>query len=474
MDDVRFGTDGWRGVIADEFTVERLRRVIQAVMSYVTREKRSPLILIGHDTRFLSDYYARVAAEVAAGAGAKALIDPRPVTTPMLSYAVFSQGAEGGIMITASHNPYDYSGVKFKAGYGGSAVPRITREIESFLGKSPASATPYDKAREEGAVTETDFFPPYRKRMGELINVAAIREAGFTAALDCMHGSIGGHVRMLREGLGLAIKPLRPERDPYFGGVNPDPVEEHLDRLKSTVREGGFDIGIAVDGDADRFSVVDAEGVCVSPHYALALLVLHMNRNRGESGMVVKTVSTSSIVDRVAHGLGLPVRETPVGFKHICEAMLADDVLIGGEENGGVGIKGHIPERDGLLAALLLMEMMAVEGKSLGNLVSEVEKLYGRSYYRRLDLPMGGAERIRAFREIKDGARSVFAGFGVKDVKTQDGVKVILADGSWALFRPSGTEPVLRVYCEAPEEARLEDIVARAKEAFLGQGGHRG
>jgi len=468
MGKARFGTDGWRGVIADDFTVEDLRQVVQAIMSYITKESRSPKVVIGYDTRFMSDYYARVASEVAAGNGAKVMISPGSVTTPMLSYAVHANAADGGIMITASHNPYSYNGVKFKANYGGSATPKITSEIESYIAGTPVEAVPYDMAREQGAVVVSDCYIAYRDRLKELVDLKAIRKAGFTALLDCMHGSIGGHAVRLRDDLGLKIKPMRAERDPYFGGINPEPVDGHLEALKTEVREGRFDIGFATDGDADRVAIVDGSGGFVTPHQVLSLLTLHMTRNRKQSGLVVKTVSTGSLVDKVAADLGLPVRETPVGFKHICELMLAEDVLIGGEENGGIGIKGNIPERDGMLTALLLMEMMAVEGKPLGELVAGMEKKYGRLYYKRLDLPVEGPVKTELFKDILDKAKAVYAGFGVKDVKSFDGVKVLFGDGSWVLFRPSGTEPLLRVYCESGDPVRLEKIIERAKEAFLG------
>lgn len=462
-----FGTDGWRGVIADDFTVENLRIVVQAIMSYIKGHGKPGRLVIGHDTRFMSEYYARVAASVASGNGIDVSISEGAVTTPILSHAARAAGGCGGIMVTASHNPFYYNGIKYKGGYGGSAFPSIIKNIESHLGLDEVMSEPFDRAVGDGRAVLSDFFGPYAKDVCRVIDAGKALQGSPRVVVDCMHGSAGAHAASLFAGLGLDISVIRADRDPYFGGTNPEPTQKNMEPLRKAVIDGGYDIGFAVDGDADRLGVVDGKGRLVTAHRVLSLLVMHMRKNRKKTGAVVKTVSTSSIVDRVAARLGLPVIETPVGFKHICELMLAQDVMIGGEENGGVGIKGFIPERDGLMTALLVLEMLGCEGKGIGELSESLDTEYGRLYYKREDIPVkrGGTD---VFREIKDGVERRFGEFGILQVKEQDGVKAVFSDGSWILFRLSGTEPLVRVYSESGDPAVVDRLMKRAGEAILG------
>lgn len=463
----RFGTDGWRGVIADEFTLENLRTVVQAVVSYVKAHAMTGELVVGHDTRFMSDVYARAAASVAAGNGLKTTICTTPVTTPMLSHAVWSAGGCGGIMVTASHNPYRYNGIKYKAGYGGSASPSIIKDIESCIGHDQVVSAPFGDAVRDGRVSAAEFYGPYSRDIYNTVDTGMLKLSAPRVMIDCMHGAAGGYAARLFQGAGVDAAVLRAGADPLFGGINPEPVDRNLAGLSSGVAGGGYDIGFAVDGDADRLAVVDGSGNFVSAHVILALLTIHMCNARGLHGAVVKTVSTSSIVDRVAARLGLPVIETPVGFKHICELMLRQDVLIGGEENGGVGIKGFIPERDGLLAALLVTEMVAATGKSIGELAAGLDVDYGRLYYNRRDIPIrtGGVE---AYNKLKSGIRTVFGEFGIARVSEVDGIKAVFNDGSWILFRLSGTEPLIRVYSESEDQAFTDRLMEIAGEAILG------
>lgn len=468
MKEISFGTEGWRGVIAEDFTVSNVRRVVQAILSYIKKKENNIKLLIGCDNRFMSERYAAEAAGVACANGARVLISPHPVTTPMLSSAVHANGASGGIMITASHNPYRYNGIKFKAHYGGSAVPRIAAGIEALFGAEPPRSIPYEKARGQGGILETDFFGLYKDGLRQMVNIEAINSAGLKVGIDCMHGSAGPYVREVFEMAGVQLKPLHAGRDPLFGGINPEPLEKNLSVLSSEVRESGMDAGFAFDGDADRIGVIDGSGSYVTPHQALALLLLHMKRRRKQGGLVVKTVSTSSIIDRIAGSLDLAVKETPVGFKHICEYMLGHDVLIGGEENGGFGFKGYIPERDGMLSALMLLEAMAVEGKTLKELLTGIDNKYGKLYYKRYDGRLDRSRGVSLMDKIADTSRAVFGDFKVREVRTSDGVKVVFLDGSWVLFRLSGTEPVMRIYSEADDPVRLDRLITRGREAFLG------
>jgi len=464
---IRFGTDGWRGEIAGEFTVKNLRLVVQGIMTCLGKGTPGKVV-IGHDTRFMSGYYARAATEVVAGNGFKAVVCNSPATTPMVSHVVKAEGASGGIVITASHNPYYFNGVKFKAPYGGSASPETTSEIESCIGISDPVTLPYVAAKARGMVYEADFFGTYLDSLRRLLDLETLRDCGLRAVVDCMHGSAGSHAERLFDGLGLEAKFIRTAPDPYFGGSAPEPGENNLKALAESVSETGSDLGMATDGDADRLGVLDEDGVFVAPHYIQSLLAIHLKKNRGLTGKVVKTVSSSSLVDRVAYGLGLEVCETPVGFKHICGLMLTDDVLIGGEENGGLGIKGHIPERDGLMTGLLIMEMMACEGKLLGELVRDMDKKYGKLYHKRHDARLKSGTGAALMCAVKDGVRSVYGDLGIESVVTLDGVKVVLGDGSWVLFRASGTEPLIRIYSESEDGGRALNLIDRGKEAFLG------
>ncbi|MBI5190438.1 MAG: phosphoglucomutase/phosphomannomutase family protein [Nitrospirae bacterium] len=468
MTDIHFGTDGWRGVIAEDFNIANARSVVQAIMGYIGASPGGGRVAVGYDNRFMSEVYARAAAEIVAGNGGTALVSSAPVTTPMLSHAVKSGGCAGGVMVTASHNPCIYNGIKFKASYGGSATKDIASAIEALIGKSRPAMLQYDSALAAGKAVERDFFPGYLEHLLRSVDTETIGRSGIRAVVDCMHGSSGHYAARLWDSLGLEARVLHAGRDPYFGGTNPEPVEANLSALVEVMRGNGYDLGIALDGDADRFTVVDSDGSFVTPHQVFALLMMHLRKNRKLDGLVVKTVSTSTLIDRLAADLGLKVVETPVGFKHICAHMLNEDVLIGGEENGGIGFKGYLPERDGLLSSLMLVEMMAAEGRGLRELLSALEKRYGPHCYRRLDLKLSGPVQEPLCEKISDRAAEVYRDFGVRQVRAFDGVKVLFDDGSWILFRLSGTEPLLRVYCEAGDPSRLELLLDRAKEAFLG------
>lgn len=467
-----FGTDGWRGVIAEEFTFGNLRLVAQAIMSYIKWHGMKGSVVIGYDTRFMSEDYADVVASVVAGNGLTAVLSECAITTPMLSYAAARAQGCGGIMVTASHNPCRFNGIKYKAAFGGSAYPSMTREIEYLIGRDPILTVPL---QEDGGanIKKTDFFGPYITELRGLLDDEILGSSGFKVLLDCMHGAGGGVAGRVCEGLGVEMDTMRTARDPYFGGSDPEPSEHNLRELSQRVREGGYDIGFALDGDADRLGVVDGEGSFVTAHQVLSLLLLHMHKNRRQTGMVVKTVSTSSVVDKVAAKLGLPVVETPVGFKHICELMLKEDVLIGGEENGGLGIKGYIPERDGLLAGLLLMEMMIKEQKTIRELLDWLDAKFGKMYYKRQDVPVTDGVGA-AFDGLKDGIGKIFGEFGIAEVRETDGVKAVFTDGSWILFRSSGTEPLIRVYAESGDAARTDQLIARGVEALDVQGIDRG
>lgn len=462
---VSFGTDGWRGIIARDFTFDNVRVVTQAISSYVKKTGEGPLI-IGYDTRFFSDRYAMITAEVIRGNGIPVILSDRPISTPVLSYSVKNYNASGGIMITASHNPYYFNGIKYKASYGGSAFPAITSEIETLIGKErPKVLT--------GIPSKKDLLPSYKKHISSLIDMERIKDSGISIIFDPMYGTAGGVLEELLSGKSCKVKTIHNWMDPLFGGLHPEPLKENLKDLKNEVLKNKASVGLATDGDADRLGVISPSGEFIESHKIFGLLLLHLIRNRGWKGDVVKTISTTLLIDRIAAKLGLGVYETPVGFKHICELMLKGDILIGGEESGGIGIKNHIPERDGLLAGLLLLEMMATESKSLQELLDLMEEEFGRLHYSRVDFNIAPDEGKKLVKILRESPPDNIIGRGILDIKIYDGLKFILEGDSWVLLRPSGTEPVLRVYAEAQSTEDVKRIIDFGKEVVLGKGRYR-
>lgn len=459
---LRFGTDGWRGVFAEDFTFANLEVVTQAVAD--TLEKvygpgRS--VVVGYDTRFRSEGFALRAAEVLAGNGFTVFLSSRAVPTPVVSYAVTALGAAAGVVVTASHNPYQFNGLKVKAHYGGSVTPEFTQAVEEVLGRRPPMRL--SAAEGGGRISERDIFEPYRVHLaGSLLPlIRPLRPHALV--FDPMHGACAGLLEpLLPEGWG-EVHTIHSTRDPMFGGLHPEPIPPHLDPLAREVLRRGADLGIATDGDGDRVGAVSPHGTYVSPHQVFALLIQHLVRNRGLRGEVAKSFAMGVQGDRVAQALGLPLHVTPVGFKHLCHLMLTRDILIAGEESGGIGIKGHIPERDGLLTGLLLLEMMTVEGKGLDELVRRLEAEVGRFFYRRTDYPLPASIGRVVIERLRSAPPDRFAGLRVCGVDHTDGPKLLLEDGGWILFRASGTEPLFRVYAEASRQEALDALHGEAK-----------
>lgn len=464
---ISFGTDGWRGVIADDFTFDNVRLVTQAVCDYVngqraeSREQR--VIVIGYDSRFLSDRFAREAACVAAANGIEVLLSEAVVPTPAVSYAVVDKKTDGAIMFTASHNPYRYNGLKFKAPYGGSATPDITEAIESFLEDDLAKekelkTVDYDSAVKSGDIKLLDLKEPYLSRLAELVDLDVIGKGNAKVVVDPMYGAGRGYLSELLKRAGCAVEEIHDVHDPYFGGGQPEPLGQHLADLSERVSVA-WPLGIALDGDADRIGAVDATGEFVSSHKIIALLLRYLHKEKGYSGEVVKTVSTTGMIDILASEYGLVLHETPIGFKYICDKMLEGDVLIGGEESGGIGVKGHIPERDGMLMGALLVEMTSYYGKTIGELWNELEIEHGFFYYDRVDVEIDPGYRERLLSALEEYEPVELAGIAVTRINRADGFKYCLEDNSWLMIRPSGTEPVVRVYCESDTPARVTELI---------------
>ena len=464
MSAIKFGTDGWRGVIAEDFTNASVRQVAQAIARYIVRaEQPARGVLVGYDTRFASERFARVAAEAVAATGTPVWLSEQACPSPALSLLVRQRAAAGGIMITASHNPYRWNGVKFKASYGSSALPSIVAQIEKELETVLRDAVPPLPPRND-LIGSLDVRAPYLETIEKLVDWDRLRSAGLRFVVDPMHGSARGLLRELMTRHGVSCDEIRGSRDPLFGGVNPEPIEPHVEGLRRAVLAGGYDAGLCADGDGDRIGAMDSDGTFITPHQIFSLLLWHLAGTRQLAGDVAKTFSATKMVDKIAQKFGRKVFETPIGFKYICELMLERDILLGGEESGGIGTKLYLPERDATVAALLLAELMAWHGKRLGELVRTLHAEFGEHHYGRVDLELKPGQKERAIAYFANAKLARLMEWPVVRREDMDGIKVYLGEVGWVMVRASGTEPMLRIYSETtrPETTRriLEETSA--------------
>jgi phosphomannomutase len=475
---VKFGMDGWRGIIADDFTYANVRVAAAAIANYVlSHEDASAGVCIGYDTRFGSRSFARVVAEVLAGAGIPVAMAAEITPTPALSYAVRERKAAGGVMITSSHNPAEWNGVKYKASYGGSGKPSIMTAIESYLGKRLA------KAEKVAAIEMVDFNPDYIAAIARFVDLDAIRASGYRFLIDCMYGAGRGVIRGIFGRAGIPCVEIRSELNPAFPGINPEPILPHIKATQIAVVAEKCDAGLITDGDADRIGAVDEHGNVVDAHKILSLLMWWLLERKKWPGDVTRAFNTTKMVDRIAAKYGRKLHEHGIGFKYVVDLMLEREILIGGEESGGVGISKHLPERDGLLNSLLLANVMADEKKTLGQLVAALQEEFGEHQYGRVDMHIDEAVKQAAIARAKAGVKEI-AGLKVLRVETLDGIKFFLenpdcagkasksgapAAETWLLLRASGTEPLLRVYCES---CSVESVarVLEAAQRFVLQG----
>jgi alpha-D-glucose phosphate-specific phosphoglucomutase len=459
---IKFGTDGWRAVISETFTFGNLRLVAQAIADYVLEENGdNPSIVIGFDTRFLSDRYAAEVARVMAANGITAWLARADTPTPAVSYAIVNKQATAGVMITASHNAPRYNGLKLKASYGGSASPKHNKRVEQLLERNLSEAhgpnlMDLEQAIRQDKVIKFDPSWAYYEHLSTLVDLDIISNGELRVVADGMFGSGRGAIGEVLTRGRTRVHNIRHEMNPGFGGIHPEPIAKHLGLLMSTIQSGHWQIGLATDGDADRLGAVDGRGAFVDPHRIFGLVLRYLLQKRGWQGKVVRTVSTTRMVDRIAQAYDLPLIETPVGFNHIADLMIANGVVMGGEESGGMSIKGHIPEGDGVLMGLLLLEVMAEAKQPLHVLVEDLLAEYGPAQYARTDMkltkPVAKSQMVDM---LLAAAPAQIEGVAIEDIQTTDGVKYYLNDGSWLLIRPSGTEPVLRVYAEAPSDERV-------------------
>jgi phosphomannomutase len=473
MTQIKFGTDGWRGLIADDFTFDNVRRVAAAIANYVRKHEAAALevgVVIGYDTRFLSDGVARTVAEVIAGAGIPVLLANDYVPTPTVSYNVKKLGAAGGVMITSSHNPWNWNGIKFKARFGGSATPSIMKLIEGELDSgAPSGQSP-------AKIQEADLKPAYVEAISRFADLDLIRRANFKFAIDSMYGSGRGVLTRIFDAHGIHYVAIRQEVNPLFPGINPEPILPHIALLQETVVKEKCHAGLATDGDADRIGAVAEDGSFVDSHKCMCVLLHWLLVRKKWSGDVVRAFNTTGMMDRIAAKYGRKLYECNIGFKYIADLMMEHDILIGGEESGGIGYGRFLPERDGILNSLLLANVMAEEKKPLGELVADLQREFGPHYYGRRDLHISDEMKNGAIRRAADRQTTKLGAYAILKKEDRDGVKFYLdapkpgkgAD-PWVLFRASGTEKLLRCYVEAATPELVEEIL-EAGERFVRQG----
>lgn len=462
---IKFGTDGWRAVIAKEYTFANLERVAQAYADFLDETNKGSLVVVGYDRRFSSELFAQRAAEVMAGNGFNVSLFNEATPTPLVSWAVKELQAAGGVVITASHNPAQFNGFKIKAPWGGSAAPETTAAVEKLVDATPPR-------RSDVAADTSQLLKPairsYRAQIASYIDLERLRKTAGTVVVDPMHGAGGTWVESFLKGGALEVETIRAHRDPLFGGVNPEPIDSNLGALKQRVIERKALVGLATDGDADRVGAVNERGETMTMHDVVPLILLHLVRERQMTGGVVRTFSQSVLLKRIAAAHHLKLYETAIGFKYIADLMLKDDILIGAEESGGIGVKGHIPERDGILNSLLFLEAIITAGKPPSEMLRDLHREFGEFHFGRRDLQIDMAVGQKLIERLTTDAPSELAGYKITGVETTDGTKLLFDDESWLLFRQSGTEPMLRIYSEATTGEKSNALLTAGEKLARG------
>lgn len=462
---IRFGTDGWRGIIAKDFTFDNVRICAQGVANYLKKKNLAQKgIIVGYDTRFASEEFAIASAEVLSANNIKVFLTSKPLPTPVISFSVRLKQTGGAVIITASHNPYLWNGFKVKSKEGCPVPPEIEREIEEEIAgvKSPPSL-PLPSALSQGIIEYLDPTPEYLQHLSTLVDLEGIKSSPLRIIIDPMYGAGAGFLPALLSGGRIWFREIHNVRNPLFPGLKPEPIASNLKELASAVKGEGAVVGLALDGDADRFGVVDEKGEFITPLQVFPLLSLYLLKIRGEKGAIVKTVSTTRMLFKIGELFDVPVYETPVGFKYVASIMLEKDALIGGEESGGYGFRRHIPERDGILSSLLFLDLMVKMGKNPSQLLEYLYNLVGPHFYSRLDFTLPEGKKETIYQRVKSALPSKLCGLPVIQRDTLDGFRFILSDGSWLLIRFSGTEPLLRLYAESPSQKQTYQILEEGK-----------
>jgi len=459
MTSIRFGTDGWRGILAEDFTFANARIVAHAIARYVVRgEDARKGVLIGYDHRFASDRIAATCADVISATGTPVWVTDKPCPTPAISLLVRQRKAAGGLVITASHNPYQWNGIKYKASYGSSALPSIVAQIERELEGVQRDGLPPLPARQE-LIQTLEPRAPYLDTIEKLVDWQRVRDAKFRFVSDPMHGAAAGLLPELFRRNGVVCDEIRGTRDPRFAGIHPEPIPPHIDALRQAVRAGKYDAGFCADGDGDRIGAVDRDGSFVNPHQIFALLVWHLAGTRKLPGDIAKTFSVTKLIDKLAVKFARKLHEVPIGFKYICELMLEQHILIGGEESGGIGTSLYLPERDATVSVLLLAELMAWHGKSLGELLGALHAEFGEFHYGRVDLDLQPGQKEKAIEQFSNGKVNALLDVPVVRRENMDGIKLYLGEMGWVMVRASGTENLLRVYSETSKPESTQRVL---------------
>jgi len=460
---IRFGTSGWRAIIADDFTFENVRRVTEAICSYLTtdRDAFGQTLVIGCDSRFMGEKFASVAADLAADKGFRVLHCTGQTPTPTISHAIRSQGAVGALNFTASHNPPEYQGIKFSTADGAPALPEVTHKIEDAIANGKST-----ESKDGGSVVALDARPDYLTDLRSKIKFDDIAKARGRFAYDALWGTGRGYLDAILREAGCEVETLNDWRDVTFGGRSPEPGEDHLDELRDAVRNKSLTLGIATDGDADRFGIIDSDGTFITPNQLIAILTDYLAESRGWSNGVARSVATSHLVDRVAKKRGFKLYETPVGFKFIGELINKDEIILGGEESAGLSIRGHYPEKDGILACLLAIEAVITRQASLGEQLNDLYKEVGKLESGRIGVKLN-ADVAARLKEKLAQEPSEIGGRKIENINRIDGVKFLFAGDSWMLMRPSGTEPVVRIYAESESKKELEDLLEEGRRYLL-------
>ncbi len=467
MSQIAFGTSGWRGILCEDFVFDNVRVVVQAIADHVQAgPDRDKGLIVGYDSRFMGESFAREAAQVLTSSGIKTFLCTRDTPTPVISYEILHRGAAGAINFTASHNPPEYNGIKFSPSWGGPALPATTKDIEQRANAMLGQVSPDRTAERRDLLEEIDPRTSYLADLEAKVDFDAIKSLG-TVAVNPLYGTGRDYLDVPLLKRGVDVRLINGHRDPYFGGFPPEPAEKYIQDFIGLVKsDEKIRLGIATDGDADRFGIVDHDGTYIEPNYIIALLLDYLVRYRKMQGGVARSVATSHLVDAVARHHGIDVYETPVGFKYVGELISQDKIIIGGEESAGLSIKGHVPEKDGILACFLVAEMVAREGKPVGQLLEELYQKVGRFITKRENITLSPSLE-ESFPSKLASIPVNIAGTAVADVVRTDGTKLILADGSWLLFRKSGTEPVVRLYGEAPSDEKLKQVMSAGRDFIL-------
>ncbi|MEE9199087.1 MAG: phosphoglucomutase/phosphomannomutase family protein [Dehalococcoidia bacterium] len=467
---IKFGTDGWRGVMAEDFTFANVRVCAQAVAEYVKdRGLAQRGVVVGYDTRFLSDAFAEAVAQVLAANGIGSYLCRHPTPTPVVSYGIVNRKAAGAVVITASHNPSQWNGFKYKPEYAGSASPEVVRALEGHISRILATgdppSVPLDEGVKKGWIEYVDLKESYREHLSTLVDLERLRGARTRVVVDSMYGAGAGYLKSFLAGGSMSVQEIRRVRNPMFPGLaQPEPIDRNLAALRRAVRRGRADVGLATDGDADRVGAADEKGEILTPLQIFGLLAYYLLEVRGERGPIIKSITSTRMANRLGEIYQVPVHETPVGFKYIGPLMTEENALIGGEESGGFGFRGHIPERDGILSSLYILDLLAQTGRTLSQLLKDLYALVGPHYYRRIDLHLPQELKSPIVERISSSPPKHLNDSVVADFDTTDGLRFSLEDGSWLLIRFSGTEPLMRIYAEGHSPEQVERHLSAGRE----------